>query len=69
MEEAKHICVYSGSAYPELSQQIANYLRINLGKVHITHFPDGEIFAQFEENVRRADAFLTSLPVMLPMTI
>ena len=58
MEEAKHICVYSGSAYPELSQQIANYLRINLGKVHITHFPDGEIFAQFEENVRRADAFL-----------
>ena len=58
MEEAKHICVYSGSAYPELSQQIANYLQINLGKVHITHFPDGEIFAQFEENVRRADAFL-----------
>ena len=35
MEEAKHICVYSGSAYPELSQQIANYLQINLGKVHI----------------------------------
>ena len=58
MEEAKHICVYSGSAYPELSQQVANYLQINLGKVHITHFPDGEIFAQFEENVRRADAFL-----------
>ena len=58
MEEAKHICVYSGSSHPELSQQIANYLGINLGKVHITHFPDGEIFIQFEENVRRADAFL-----------
>ena len=58
MEEAKHICVYSGSAHPELSQQIANYLGVNLGKVHITHFPDGEIFVQFEENVRRADAFL-----------
>ena len=58
MEEAKHICVYSGCAHPELSQQIANYLGINLGKCHITHFPDGEIFAQFEENVRRADAFL-----------
>ena len=58
MEEAKHICVYSGSAHPALSQQIADYLGINLGKVHITHFPDGEIFAQFEENVRRADAFL-----------
>lgn len=58
MEEAKHICVYSGTAHPELSQQIANYLGIDLGKVHITHFPDGEIFVQFEENVRRADAFL-----------
>ena len=43
MEEAKHICVYSGSAHPELSQQIANYLGISLGKVHLTHFPDGEI--------------------------
>ncbi len=58
MEEAKHICVYSGSAHPELAQQIANYLGISLGKVHLTHFPDGEIFVQFEENVRRADAFL-----------
>ncbi|WP_294502809.1 ribose-phosphate pyrophosphokinase [uncultured Victivallis sp.] len=58
MEEAKHICVYSGSAHPELSQQIANYLGISLGKVHLTHFPDGEYFVQFEENVRRADAFL-----------
>ena len=58
MEEAKHICVYSGSAHPELSQQIANYLGISLGKEHLTHFPDGEIFVQFEENVRRADAFL-----------
>jgi len=58
MEEAKHICIYSGSAHTELSQQIANYLGTHLGKVHITHFPDGEIFAQFEENVRRADAFL-----------
>ena len=58
MEEAKHISVYSGSAHPELSQQIANYLGISLGKVHLTHFPDGEYFVQFEENVRRADAFL-----------
>ncbi len=58
MEEAKHICVYSGSAHPQLSQDIAKYLGVPLGKVHITHFPDGEVFAQFEENVRRADAFL-----------
>ena len=58
MEEAKHIRIYSGTAHVELSEQIAAYLGQELGKVHITHFPDGEIFAQFEENVRRADAFL-----------
>ena len=56
--EATHICVYSGCGHPQLSQDIANYLGISLGKVHITHFPDSEIFVQFEENVRRADAFL-----------
>ena len=58
MEEAKHICVYSGSAHPKLSQDIAAYLGVPLGKVHPTKFPDGEVFVQFEENVRRADAFL-----------
>ncbi len=58
MEEAKHICVYSGSAHHQLSQDIASYLEVSLGKVHLTQFPDGEIFAQFEENVRRADVFL-----------
>ena len=58
LSEAKHISVYSGSAHPELSQQIADYIGISLGKVHITHFPDSEIFVQFDETVRRSDAFL-----------
>ncbi len=58
VEEAKHICVYSGSAHRALSQEIARILGVNLGKAHIEHFPDGEIFVQFDESVRRADAFL-----------
>ncbi len=58
MEQAKNICVYSGSAHPKLGQDIADYIGVPLGKVHTTHFPDGEIFVQFEENVRRADVFL-----------
>ena len=58
LAEATHICLYSGCGHPELSQNIANYLGMSLGKVHINHFPDSEIFVQFEENVRRADAFL-----------
>ena len=58
MKTSSHICVYSGSAHPELSQAIADYLGISLGKVHLTRFPDGECFCQFEENVRTADVFI-----------
>ena len=54
----KDIRVYSGSAHPKLSKAIADYLEIPLGKVNLTRFPDGEIFVQFEENIRRADVFL-----------
>ena len=65
MTIAKDIRVYSGSAHPKLSKAIAEYLEIPLGKVNLTRFPDGEIFVQFEENIRRADVFLiqpTSAP-------
>ena len=62
MEEAKHICVYSGSAHPELSQQIANYLGISLGKVHLTHFPDGEYFVQYSYGPDGASTALGNAP-------
>ncbi len=54
----QNICIYSGSAHPALSQAIAEYLGIKLGKVNLTRFPDGEVFVQFEENVRQADVFI-----------
>lgn len=53
-----NICIYSGSANPKLSKDIAEYLGKPLGKVNLTRFPDGEIFVQFEENIRRADVFI-----------
>ncbi|MDD3153773.1 MAG: ribose-phosphate pyrophosphokinase [Victivallaceae bacterium] len=58
MRTAQNIRVYAGSAHPVLAGQIADFLGLELGKCHITKFPDGEIFVQFEENVRTADAFL-----------
>lgn len=54
----KNICIYSGSANPHLSREIANYLGVPLGKVNLARFPDGETFCQYEENVRRADVFI-----------
>ncbi|MBQ4107462.1 MAG: ribose-phosphate pyrophosphokinase [Lentisphaeria bacterium] len=58
MEEAKHICLYAGTAHPQLARDIATYLGINLGNVSISRFPDGEVFVQYGEIVRCADAFL-----------
>ncbi|MDD2478578.1 MAG: ribose-phosphate pyrophosphokinase [Victivallaceae bacterium] len=54
----KNICIYSGSANPKLSSEIADYLGVPLGKVNLSRFPDGEIFCQYAENVRRADVFI-----------
>jgi ribose-phosphate pyrophosphokinase len=54
----KDIRVYSGSANPKLSAAIADYLGMPLGKVDLERFPDGEIFVQYEENIRRADVFI-----------
>ncbi len=59
------IFVVSGSAHPALAKGIADYLGRPLGKVALQRFPDGESFAQYEENIRRGDLFIiqpTSAP-------
>ncbi|MEW6535030.1 MAG: ribose-phosphate pyrophosphokinase [Candidatus Auribacterota bacterium] len=50
--------IFTGNANPELAQKIADYLAIPLGKASVTRFPEGEIFAKIEENVRGCDVFL-----------
>ncbi len=65
METATHICVYSGSAHPQLARGIADFIGIPLGNVNLTRFPDGEIHAQFGEHVRTADVFIVQ-PTCVP---
>ena len=50
--------VFSGSAHPELSTEIANYLGMDLGKLTIKKFADGEIYVQINESIRGSDVFL-----------
>jgi ribose-phosphate pyrophosphokinase len=50
--------LFSGRAHPQLASQIANYLDIPLGKMSIMNFPDGEILARVEEDVRGRDVFI-----------
>ncbi|CAN6307978.1 unnamed protein product [Urochloa humidicola] len=50
--------IFSGSANPLLAQEIACYLGMDLGRVKIKRFADGEIYVQLQESVRGCDVFL-----------
>jgi ribose-phosphate pyrophosphokinase len=50
--------IFSGSANPVLAQEIACYLGMELGRVKIKRFADGEIYVQLQESVRGCDVFL-----------
>lgn len=57
---------FSGTANRALGEEIASFLNIELGRVNITRFADGEIYVRFEENARGVDAFVIQ-PVSHPV--
>uniref|UniRef100_A0A2N9HU06 ribose-phosphate diphosphokinase n=1 Tax=Fagus sylvatica TaxID=28930 RepID=A0A2N9HU06_FAGSY len=50
--------LFSGTANPSLSQEIAWYMGLELGKIKIKRFADGEIYVQLQESVRGCDIYL-----------
>ncbi|GMJ15090.1 hypothetical protein like AT2G35390 [Hibiscus trionum] len=50
--------LFSGTANPALSQEIARYMGLDLGKINIKRFADGEIYVQLQESVRGCDVYL-----------
>ncbi|KAG6393302.1 hypothetical protein SASPL_147539 [Salvia splendens] len=50
--------LFSGTANPSLSQEIACYMGLELGKIKIKRFADGEIYVQLQESVRGCDVYL-----------
>ena len=52
------LIVLSGSAHPELSQEIAEYLGIPLAGIDIMDFPNENIFVRLHQSVRGQDVFL-----------
>lgn len=50
--------VFSGTSNPSLAQEIACYLGLDLGKIRIKRFADGEIYVQVGESIRGCDVFL-----------
>jgi ribose-phosphate pyrophosphokinase len=50
--------LFSGSSHPALAGAIADYVGVELGDLTLESFPDGELFAQVQENVRDRDVFV-----------
>jgi ribose-phosphate pyrophosphokinase len=58
--------LFSGSAHPPLTKDIADFLGIPVGQARLRRFPDSEVSFQIDENIRGADVFIvqpTSNPV------
>ncbi len=54
----RSLMVFSGRANPELSARISEKLGVELGKVDIKTFADGEIYVKYRESIRGADVFI-----------
>jgi ribose-phosphate pyrophosphokinase len=54
----QRIKLFAGSSNPVLTQSIASYLGIELGKAEIGTFSDGEVMVEIGENVRGCDCFV-----------
>jgi ribose-phosphate pyrophosphokinase len=50
--------LFSGNANRALAEEIAQYLRVPLADAEVSRFSDGEVYVQFNENVRGADVFI-----------
>jgi ribose-phosphate pyrophosphokinase len=50
--------LFTGRANPQLAQGICQYLGLEIGRIEVSDFSDGEIFVQIQENIRGQDVFL-----------
>lgn len=58
MDLENNLIVFSGSANPNLTQKICDYVRIPVGKTKVEPFPDGETLVKLEQDVRGRDCFV-----------
>lgn len=54
----KNMMLFSGRAHPELAEQVAEELGIELTPTTARDFANGEIYVRFEESVRGSDCFV-----------
>jgi len=58
MRATSNLLVFSGNASKRLAQNICKKLAVQPGKILVSHFSDGEIQVEIQENVRKQDVFV-----------
>ncbi|MSO43080.1 MAG: ribose-phosphate diphosphokinase [Candidatus Planktophila sp.] len=58
LSSEKRLRLFSGRGYPELADDVASELGVELTPTSAYDFSNGEIFVRFEESVRGCDAFV-----------
>jgi ribose-phosphate pyrophosphokinase len=54
----RRLVVVSGRAHPQLAQDIADQLGVDLTEANLREFANGEIHCRFDESIRGADVFI-----------
>ena len=54
----KRLALYSGRTHPELAQEVATHLNIELGHDNLVEFSNGEVRCRFGESIRGSDVFV-----------
>lgn len=54
----KHLMLFTGRSYPELAQEVADCLGVEITPTRLHDFANGEIYARYLESVRGSDAFV-----------
>ncbi len=62
----ENVTIVSGSANPELAQDVADYLGVELGPVERKRFPSGERYVRYEQSVRGKHVFAIQSHVSTP---
>jgi len=54
----KHLMLFTGRAYPQLANEIADLMKVELVPTRALAYANSEIYVRFEESVRGSDAFV-----------
>lgn len=57
-EDKESFRLFCGSSNPELGQEVANILGVNMNKVDVGRYSDGEIKIRINENIKGKDVYI-----------